>query len=371
MPILGPKTLWLIIPLLVSKIVLLLAVYFSNPAANPIQYIAYWDYGYFAQIANSGYTAITDYAFALLYPFLIRVGMLAGAKAWASGFMITNAFSFVFPLIIYKLYDFKTALISELFPIYLVYGLIPYSDTIALTFLALSLYLLSRNRNLTAGLSICMSLISAYTIVWLLPSLVLLVRKKNFWNLVRLSMPIFAVLIAIVTWFTISSGTPYVYFDAQKVGWGASFVNPQSQFQYLLSFNTQRNLVGANELTIMLHFPQWRSLYIQTKLTQELLSLVTSRLYWIARNLLFEVFYGALTVVLFLRKQRFESAFAVSAMIPLFFIGSDPSLSIPRHLLTAFPAMKSMKFAPLLIYGIISVACAILILWLQLYTFFG
>jgi hypothetical protein len=45
-----------------------------------------------------------------------------------------------------------------------------------------------------------------------------------------------------------------------------------------------------------------------------------------ARNLLFEVFCGALTVVLFLRKQRFESAFFVSAMIPLFFIGSEPSL---------------------------------------------
>lgn len=176
----GSESGKLVIYLACAKAILIAASYFSNPAANPIEFLANWDFVHFQSIAQNGYVQITDYAFAPLYPALLRLLTMVGLPSWGAGFALTNTFSFLFPLILKKVYGFRVALLAELFPIYLVYGLVPYSDMLTLTFLVLAVYLLSKKgRPFRAAIAFSLAVVNAYAIVWVLPSLIFAFVKRG------------------------------------------------------------------------------------------------------------------------------------------------------------------------------------------------
>jgi uncharacterized membrane protein len=174
-----------------------------------------------------------DYAFSPLYPLMIRAGLYLGVASWASGFIITNLASFVFPLIVNKIYGFKIALLTELFPTYLAFGLVPYPDVLTLMLVALAIYFLYlKNKPLLASLCISVGILNAYAIALVVPSFVLMIRSKTKQDLVKFFLPIVATGFLICVWFTISAGSPWMFFDAQRSGWGSYLQDPRNQFLF-------------------------------------------------------------------------------------------------------------------------------------------
>ncbi|BCU68064.1 hypothetical protein HS7_15010 [Sulfolobales archaeon HS-7] len=305
-----------------------------------------WDSLIFETIASNGYSGYY-YAFPPLYPYMIKALTFVTGSYNTSAFIITNVFSYVFPIILYKVFDFRTALVTELFPVYVVFSTIPYSDVVYLTFLALTFLLIKERKVLASSVAYSLSIFTFYSIAWTLPAFIVGLKKK-FIKFVILPLITGA---GIFFWYYRVTGTPFYYFEVEKAVWGVMFTNPIYQDVWLMNgwFTTQ----------------PWAILGV--------------RLYpleWLVRNVLFELFILIL-ILYFIRstipEKYFYLTYSLLAFLPLLLVIGTPAISIPRLLLAAFPAFYNLKIGKwqLLLYVAI---CATLIplvtLW-QLYSFFS
>ena len=274
-----------------------------------------WDTSIYQTIATQGFTQINQYVFSPVYPTFIKGLNFLIPSAWVSALIITNIISFIFPLILYKTFGFKTAFLAVLFPTYLVYTTIPYSDVIVLVFLAFSIFFLLREKIIASSITISMAIVSAFHIAWVLPSFVLSILKtKRIKNLVFWIVP-FAAGGIILLWFKLRTGDFLKYFSLEKNVWSVRFSTPLTQAKWLLSGNF------TSEFSTLIGVP-------------------LPPIYWLIRNLLFEAFYliGAVYLLFTENKQRvFLFSYCVLSIIPLLFVTGIPAISIPRLLLPAFP----------------------------------
>jgi len=309
----------LVLILAIGKAVVILVVFFFESPASVLRGMGTkWDSNYYEIIATQGYGPSAPYVFSPVYPAIIKLVYSYIGNAWVSGLLVTNSLSFVFPLLLFKAFGYKTALFAELFPTYLVYTTVAYSDVVALVFLASSLLLLMRGSVIRSSMGMSGAILTFYNLAWTLPSfLFALLAKGRLRNLLFYALPLVTGWL-ILLWFKIATGD-YLGFFRLESPWGLGFANPLAQAYYLLcpsgqgSFTCQPWAVSGVLLTPA---------------------------YWLVRNLLFEAFYlfGAFCLLKTELKYRvFLFAYCLSVLIPLLFLVGFPALSIPRLLLPAFP----------------------------------
>lgn len=215
---------------------------------------------------------------------------------------MANIFSYLMPLVVKRLFDFKTALFLALFPTYVLYTTMPYAESIALFFAAAAL-LYATKRPLLSSVFFSPAVLIKYNLALGLPAFL------KTWRLRHISLPL-ATVVAVALWHTVALGSPLAYFEMQRKYWGAEPAAPIQQIQWLLDgwFISY----------------DWR--ISSLRITPEI---------WLVRNLAFEIlfFIGATALKgLYLRYTLLES-------ISLLFTIGTPAISIPRLLLSAFPAL--------------------------------
>jgi hypothetical protein len=349
------EMLQLLAALAIGKFVVLLTIFLCDPTPNFLHTLSTkWDSIIFQTIATQGYTQASYYAFSPFYPALITGLDYITRHAWVSGLIITNVISFIFPLVLHRTFGFKTALLAILFPTYLVFTTIPYSDVIVLLFLALSLFFVMREKIIASSAMVSLAIMNAFRQAWMLPAYAFIALKsKRIRDLAFFIIPALTGIL-ILLWFDWRTGDFLSYFSLEKDTWGVHFTDPLSQIEWLRNgwFTTQ---------------------------TWTVFGLQLPPVYWIVRNLLFEGFYlvGAFYLLRTANKNRiFLFLFSLSAIIPLLFVAGTPAISIPRLLLPAFPVF--LGYATLLkkewhywLYGIV---CLVLTTWVsisQIYSFFA
>jgi hypothetical protein len=315
-------TLGLLGFLAAGKMAVILSIFMFAHTPNVAQVIqglgTKWDSNYYEIIATHGYNMTSGpYVFSPVYPLAIRALYLLIGNAWAAALLITNILSFVFPILLYKTFGYRTALFAELFPTYLVYTTVAYSDVIALLFLAACFLLLMRNRVTGASAALSGAIFTFYNIAWTLPAFLLTLRRGRRLKLLFYIIPIITGT-AILFWFKLETGD---YFSLLRLEapWQVGFANPLAQVEYLLCPS------GAGAFTCQ----SW-----------QLFGISLPPLYWVVRNMAFEAFYviGALYLLKTAAREKvFLSAYCLSVIIPLLFVVGLPALSIPRLLLPAFP----------------------------------
>ncbi|WP_206346105.1 hypothetical protein [Sulfolobus sp. S-194] len=343
----GLDILKLFIYLTLMKFIVFLSVYFTSGQNFFYLITTRWDSKLFETIAQYGYVKSYLYAFPPIYPFLINLVHNVTNNYYISAFVVTNIFGYLFPVIIYKTFDYNTALIVELFPIYVIYSTLPYSDVIYLTAIALTFYFLKRDKILIASTFMGFAIANFYSVALTLPSFIVEL-KKSFIKFIII--PLFSGF-SIFAWYYISTGTPFYYFEIEKNTWGVKFTTPISQANWLLHgwFTTQ----------------DWT-----------ILSIKLTPIDWLIRNLCFEIFFVILTINLVRLKDNNKwlyFTYSILVIIPLLFIIGTPAISIPRILLSAFPAFYSLRIEGIwiILYVVISIILTSLFTLWQIYAFFA
>jgi len=335
----------------VGKVVVLAAAYLARPVPNFLYLMSTrWDAAWFVTIANWGYTARgvlvysptshttlypSAFAFSPFYPYSIHAVSALVGPAWVSALLIANVLSFLVPIVAYEAFGFKAALMLELFPTYLVYTTIPYSEALTLLFLTLAVLFALRGKLLASSASISLAVFAAYTTAWMLPSFAI-----AFWRRIRWKTLLFFALpaltgVLILGWLQKTVGSYTFFFTVESLRWHVAIGYPWDQAAWLL----QRDAV-----------PFWP--FAGT---------------WVTRNLPFEAFYviGAALLLKARRGDRvFLSVFSFSAILPLFFVLGGPGEAIPRLLLPAFPifAAYADRFGRRLLPGY-AIVCLLLAVW--------
>ena len=316
-----------------------------------------WDSDYYEIIATQGYGPAAPLVFSPAYPAAIKgLDYLVG-NAWVSALLVTNLLSFAFPILVWKAFGYRTALFAELFPTYIVFTTVAYSDVVPLVLLGATFLLLARERVLRASLALGGAIFAFYSLALTLPSfLVALSRKKRAADLLFYALPLAAVG-AILLWYEVETGG-YLSYIRLEAPWQAGFGTPLAQVQYLLCPH------GQGTLTCQ----KW-----------ELFGVPLTPPYWVVRNLLFEAFYVAGALYLLRNKSRqraFLSVYSLSVVVPLLFVTGVPAMSIPRLLLPAFPVF--VGYSDLLrgtrttqVYITLSLAAAAFIGLVQYFSFFA
>lgn len=279
-----------------------------------------WDSQVFESIATQGYArGGFFYAYSPFYPALIKGLSFILPDAWICALIVTNILSFAFPLILMKTFGYKTALITVLFPTYLVFTTIPYSDVLSLLFLALSILLIMRERIIASSAAVSLAICNSFNLAWTLPSyLLVLLRGKRMRNLLFCVLPI-ATGVLILFWFKLKTGSYWTFFSVEHDVWMVCFATPLTQARWLL------NVGGHGWLTSQ----HWKIHGITLKPR-----------YWLVRNLAFEAFYMSGAIILFrtaVKHRVFLGIYCLMVIVPLLFTIGTPAVSIPRLLLPAFP----------------------------------
>ena len=302
--------------LAIGKLFVLLCTFLYRPSPNFLYTMSTsWDSTIYQSIATQGYIRVSQYVFSPIYPGLIESLDFIIPHAWISALVITNIISFVFPLVLYKTFGYKTALMAVLFPTYLVFTTIPYSDIVPLFLFALSLLFILQEKIIESSIAVSVAVMSAFHVVWMLPSYVFdLLKEKHLKYLVFYIAPFIAGVLVLL-WFKLKTDNYMAYFSLETNAWREHFGTPFSQAKWLIDgwFTAE----------------SWKVFGIR---------LVPG--YWLGRNLVFEVFYlvGAILLLRTKNKHRiFLFVYSLSAIIPLLFVTGTPAISIPRLLLPAFP----------------------------------
>jgi hypothetical protein len=349
--------------LAVGKAVVITTAFLTSGANFLYDMSTRWDSAWFLGIAEAGYNnpnvivhspdaAVTlspnAYAFSPFFPALIRGLTLLTGTDWVSALMIVNALSFVVPYVIYRTFGLRVALLAELFPVYLVYTTIAYSESLVLLCVSLSIFLAVRRRVFASSGSLSLVILSAYSLAVTLPSFALAFLERYRWRTALFFVLPALTGLLILIWLQFASGSYMIFFTIESTHWQVSFATPYQQVIWLLQ--------KGNDSLGFWPFPGG----------------------WLTRNLPFEVFYvfGALYLIrLESENHMFLAVYSFSVVLPLFFVIGGPVLSIPRLLLPAFPVF--ITYASLIrgryawLYGVACLSLAVWVTMSQMLFFFA
>jgi hypothetical protein len=225
-----------------------------------------WDSQHFIEIARNGYpTGVLNdllFAFAPVYPALIAgLNMIVG-NLYLSGVIVSNIFYFLAVFSFYKVarlymnYDFAcfSALLFGLFPTFLVYGTLAYSEAPYLTFAIASWYFFKKEHYLPCAVLMTMAILTRYIsgILFVIYGFILLSRlidkyKKEgsfakafdlrlFW----FAIPVASILVFFYYLYSLT-GSFFVAFDAH-IFFDDQLTTPFHQFRWFFEgFFTEIN----------------------------------------------------------------------------------------------------------------------------------
>jgi hypothetical protein len=292
-----------------------------------------WDGLQYQLIAQAGYATwkgSESYAFSPVYPALIYAAHYLTGSYWTAALVVTNALSFVFPIILLRLFGFRTALIVETFPVYIVYSMIGYSDALALVFLALALLCYVRGRYLLTGVSVALAGLVLYDLFLALAAfagymVVQKVRGKaetaEFARaIISLVLPVVLAGAGVLAAYQMATGDPFTFFKLERAYWAVAATTPLGQIEWVF------NGSGAGSFT---------------GITWDVYGVALTSTYWVVRNAAFEAFFLFGIYLLARLKDCPERwllvCYSLLFSVPLLFVQGTPVYSIPRLLLAAFP----------------------------------
>jgi hypothetical protein len=215
------------------KFIIIISIGSLSPSS--LEKLAYrWDGEHFIKIACYGYKGTADFAFAPLYPLLVKAGCLIGLKPWVSALLVSNISSVLLFFVLYKLYNPIIAAIILSFPPFPLYTTTAYSEATALLLVALGYLLLRREKLLLSGLVLGAAIATRYTIgIVALTILLLLVLDKKLKGALWFIIGLLPAATSILYLFYNIGGSLTIYFEAEKY-WEAGIATPVNQAEWLL-----------------------------------------------------------------------------------------------------------------------------------------
>jgi hypothetical protein len=299
-----------------------------------------WDGQHYLDIARHGYQLrLTgpgeSVAFAFGYPMLLR--LLGGSEPAA--LLLSNAASLGAVAVVAWQWGTRPAAALALFPPFLVFGTVAYSEGLYVLLAAAALALADRGRPLVGGLAAGL----ATTVRFMGgPALLLAflpwgrLRTPRHW----LGFVLVALVgVGILAYLWLWTGQPLGYLEAQRP-WGAALAWPWEHVDWLLHgwFTQQRGPVSGGNL---------------------------APVDYVVRDVLFSLPVVAGIVLLF-RRPGGTSAAVYSLVVFLAAISTvgTPAASLPRFLVAAFPAIAILGDRvrspwPWAAYGVGAVAVAV------------
>ncbi len=218
-----------------------------------------WDSMHFVNIASNGYPIGVSnhilYAFAPLYPSMIT--LLGGVIGdyYISGIIVSNTFYFMSLVVFYhvaRLYmnrvcAYIATTLFAIFPTYLVYGTVAYTEPVALFFAISSWYFFYRERYLPASVLLTLAILTRYVFMLIVPiyGLFMLTRdidgteKRNIewlnidWRVLYLLIPTVS-LFVLFKYFESLTGDFFIIFNSH-VFFGDSLKTPIDQFDWFFT----------------------------------------------------------------------------------------------------------------------------------------
>lgn len=328
----APPTRWerarpVVVPALVAAlakaaVVLLTFIVLQKPDDLVHRMAFQWDGEHYLGIAKTGYqrhlSGTGDSVhFAFLYPLLIKLAGGSGAAALA----INNACSVAAVAVIAWHWGPRPALAVALFPSWLVYGTVGYSEGVYVLLAAVGLAFVERGRGIAggafAGLAACARYLGG-------PALLLAAvpwndwRRWKEWRRWLAFALVSAAGVALAAWMWWQTGKVLGYYESQKP-WGGRVAWPWEHFDWLLTgwFTLQGGPIAP-----------WGNL---------------SPIDFVARDLVFlaPVVAG---VYLLWKDGRASPSFVYSLLIVLIAVctSGTPAAGLPRYLAAAFPAIGAV-----------------------------
>lgn len=193
-----------------------------------------WDAGFYMGIAEKGYYSPASYAMAPLFPSVIRgFGDLFLGNYQIAGLFTANLFSFLelFPAyMLFKYYSDRPGYHSALwlfFPLYFVWGLVPYTEHVFSFFVLCSWWGLKANKKVFAiVLAALASLVRQPGVILFIPLfLYFAFTERSVYAKIRYTLASLLVPISVVLWSLGAgwlSGDPLAVVNAQQY-FGSSF----------------------------------------------------------------------------------------------------------------------------------------------------
>ncbi len=133
-----------------------------------------------------------------------------------SALLVTNLSSFIFPLVVYKTSGYRTALLAEVFPTYLVFTTIAYSDIVVLVLLALAFFFLLKEKFVKSCVGLSLAIFTFVNLALTLPAFgVALMSRKSFRYLYFFALPFLTGLFTPL-WFKIVAGSYFAFFQLEN-----------------------------------------------------------------------------------------------------------------------------------------------------------
>lgn len=274
-----------------------------------------WDGQHYLDVARHGYQLhLTgpgeSVAFAFGYPMLLR--LLGGSEPAA--LLLNNAASIGAVAVIAWHWGPRPASALALFPPFLVFGTVAYSEGLYVLLAAAALALADRGRPLIGGLAAALATTTRFMGG---PALLVAFLPWGRWRTLRdwLGFGLVALTgVGILAYLWLWTGQPFGYLEAQKP-WGAALAWPWEHLDWLLHgwFTQQAGPVSSGNLTP-----------VDT----------------LVRDVVFSLPVVAGIVLLF-RRPGGTSAAVYSLVVFLAAISTvgTPAASLPRFLVAAFPAI--------------------------------
>lgn len=278
-----------------------------------------WDGEHYLGIAENGYAFRFDGSgdsvhFAFLYPMLIRA---LGGSAFAA-VAVNNVLSVAAVAVVAWHWGPRAGMAFALFPAWLVYGTVAYSEGLFVFLAAVAIVALERGQQLVGGLAAGLAACARYLGG---PALLLAAFPWRAWQVPR-RYAAFALVslsgLAICAWMWYQTGEVLGYYESQKP-WGGKVALPWMHFDWLLHgwFTLQGGSIQGGNL---------------------------SPIDFVVRDVLFAIPIVAGLVLLWQRGAASTPSFVFSLVIFLTALctSGTPAAAFPRYVSIAFPAIAAL-----------------------------
>lgn len=282
-----------------------------------------WDAGFYIGIAEKGYYSPASYAFSPVFPSIIKgFGVILLGNYQIAGLVTSNLFSFLELIpayMLFKHYSDKPGYVTAiwvLFPLYFVWGLVPYTEHVFSFFVLCSWWALKTNKKIMAILLAALTTLVRQTGVILFIPLVIYFALNEHGAKTKIRYVLTSLIIPIcyVAWNSFAgwiSGDPSAVFNAQKY-FGQTFA-----FDYIIRMDFKSLL--ANYTTYI--FPNHVAMPFLVSLIALACLLLIPKIY---RKDKFLALYAFLNIALFVGFLPLVSTLRyLSAVFPLFLVLED------------------------------------------------
>lgn len=128
-----------------------------------------------------------------------------------------------------RFFGFKAAVLASMFPTFVLFTAVPYADILTMIFLLLSFVLLLRKMHLFSGALLGLAIFNSYNLVYTIPALILyiLLQRKSqasasikLANLAVFLVPLIITGIGIIAFYAVSTGNMFTHLKLESEYWG-------------------------------------------------------------------------------------------------------------------------------------------------------